>query len=389
MAYKASDYLDASLQEFRTMIFSVIESMGYSVNLVRHEDDHHVQVNAFDRDSSDIVVFWGRRSRRRSGVRDVKRFLSRIEDEGAGAGVFISPSGFTPKAMGQANDVRLRLFTTEELNEYLGEKPGSDGRAIFERVFESGLSLTDVRKRFEDGRKAMLFGVLGSSEEVKDVSGRYTPVGAFELIRSSILSTRSSKGHVSVNEGRCRFYVNLNTCLLYYVSKGVLNKGSSLKTSGLLRTLSPLPNESISLMGVIIEAGQISLKAIMESHGIRPLSDGMESLVALNGLGLIVSADNGEKIISNVSLPSFGDERFDLGSLLCLASGVDSDFEADGIVFTPDYVSILLSNLFRARVEFKGVVYMPYYCARYINNLKELRHDFIVEPKFAGGAKGG
>jgi hypothetical protein len=383
MAIEAQNYLQMPLPEFKEMLLNAVDSMGYSVSSIHVEDENRIQVTARDESAAidNDILFLVKRSKRKVGVRDVKKFLKHMDDLNKPKGVFISPAGFTDKALELADGGRLRLLSAAELADLGGPTTPTPQRIIYEDVFEPALTLHEAGQYFEAKRGKPLLGFIGLEESVKDVVGRYTPMGCFELVRARAVGAGAAGRVVNVTEGRSVFYVNLNTCLLYYVHKGVFGKPPSLKSTNLLRTVLELPAESVSLLAEVMDAEHLSLSSLLAAHGLMAGSR-IDSLVLLNNTGLITYTPDGGTIMSNLSLPRFGDSRYDLGYFLHSRKSVDSEFEADSIEFRPTDVLKILQNLFMASGVFKGVVYLPYYTCVYVNELREIRYDLLVKPKF-------
>jgi hypothetical protein len=197
-------------------------------------------------------------------------------------------------------------------------------------------------------------------------------VGWF-LLRKAV-NPRISPGPLNVAQGQNNLYVNLNTCNLYYLYRGVSGRQLLLKSSNILRRLLDLDETSVRILSEIVEREEIRLERIDPDYKLY-LQQNVNKVAMLESLGFIATMTDGKGFISNVNVPKFAESRYDLGGSVAVSGKVETGDPADEVSYPPRGVIALLSDFYGAEVEFKGVIYLPYYRCRYLSSDGRMRFE--------------
>ncbi len=379
MKKPSSSESDTGYGKFKNYVLGVLPLLELNVSSV--ESDGENSVNATAKSTGKVVentvLVAGRKQKRKVGVKNIKDLSERMDDKNITQGVFISTSGFTEDAIEYAGDNGITLLTPGDVEKLRNPVRHEEEHSIFERVFAGDMTLDDATEYFIDRRGKRLFGLAGTAEKVDAVEGRYTPVGRFRL--------KKTRGGFEANaEGENSVYANLATCELYYVYTGVAGRGMRLNASNVLRRLLDLPAEAVRILSEIMEREELRLDK-MDERTRMYYQGNLQSLVALENLGLIGLRDDARGYLSNLNLPRFNDPRYDLERFLETGESVESEYAVDPVVYRPADVLGLLKNFYAAEGVFEGVVYMRYYRCRYVGEGDRVRLDAVEDIRFKNG----
>lgn len=308
--------------------------------------------------------------RRRVGSHPLMALREEMESKGLSDGAFISFAGFTPDAIEYAAINGITLYTPDDL-----VKPGQDGsdflggsHNIYERIFQGGVDEKAALELFQRKRRKPFLGILGSDERVDAVDGRFTPIGVFRLGRPGLGGVESSN----------LFYINLNTCLIYYVYRGVGGKDVRLRSSNVIRRMLELDLGAVRFLSSVVSQGEV-LYERLDPAGAASLAENTQALSALGRLGLVTFRPDGRGCYSAVNLPPFSDARYGLSAFLAEGGPIESGFGADEIAYAPDMLLNILRAFFQARGEFAGVIYLRYFRCRYSSSDGGIRFDYFED----------
>jgi hypothetical protein len=383
---KPSEAESGPIGELRDYVLGLLPGLGLSVSSVEVDGEHTVKVSAKSANQAmeNAVLVEARRQKHRVGAHMLGKFKGEMDEDNVQEGVFISTSGFTDEAVDYSREHNIRLLTPEDIaqTQSLGEQQVGDEHNIFEKVFRESVDEEMATDFFNQRRRKGLLGLGGVMERVEQVEGRYAPVGCFNLVRRGGQAVSSQA--MSVVEGENSFYVNLTTCELYYVYRGVAGRGARIKSSNVFRRMLDLPVGLVLLLSDIVEQDEVLFDRVSDGQR-RLIQENMNNLVMLENLGLAGLREDGRGYISNVSLPPFTDARYNLGSFLDVAESVESSYSADEVTYPPLSILELLEDFYKAEGEFRGVTYMPYYCARYVDADGSVRFDAVDNIRFKDG----
>jgi hypothetical protein len=352
--------------EFKDYILGVLPQLGLTPSSLDVSKPQHVKVTArsSDKNVPNTVLFEASGHKRRVGKQAIEAITASIDTKNAQGAVYFSMAGFTPEAMSYAMEHNVMLFSPEDINR-LKEKttaPVSGEIKTFERVFSSSMSPPDAFERFKEKGRKPLLGLIGGCETVDAVVGRYSPIGCFKLKRGP--GFRNTAGTNGEAIGENTFFVNLNTCALYFLYRGISGKGSKLRSTNILRRMMDMDVNTIRLLSWIIEQEEFLLDRLSPEQQTL-MEHNVNGLIILQNLGLIMPRRDGRGYMSNINLPKFSDAKYDLSRFWFTEQSVQSEFGVDDIEYPPEPILQKLKELFGAEGEFEGVIYMPYYSCRY------------------------
>jgi hypothetical protein len=360
---------------FADYMHEVVRWLNLSVQSVEVEGEHQAKALAKSHDPSvkGLVLVEVTNYRRRVGYHPLMALKEEQDGKGLGGVVFMSLSGFTSDALQYARANNIRLLTAEDLE---GPRNPSkdehrDKQSLFEQVFLGSMGLQKAAEHFERRRKKPILGVVGLEEKVDIVEGRFAPVGCFALVKGA-------GGGRTPQEGM--FYVNLNTCLIYFVHRGFTGNSVTVKSSNVLRRLMDLNEGAVAVMSWIFEEKEVVFDSL-DARRQSVLVENAQNVTALEGMGLISQGTGGRSLLSNLSLPPFGDSRYDLRRYLSCGESVESGFAADPITYPPQAILALMSVFYSALGEFRGVTYIQYFRCRYAASDGRVRFDMVEDFK--------
>jgi hypothetical protein len=247
----------------------------------------------------------------------------------------------------------------------------TEGHRIYDLVFKTSKTVEDARAYFESNRSKRLLGMFGREERIVDVRGKYAPVGCFEVTMHNVYDVGAVKSF--------NVYANLSSGAIYFMYFGSIGSKPALKCSYDLLKMLQLSPESLRVLSEINSCGEADAEKL-SGECISILRENPYALVSLGNLGLVVSQPGLHKIFSNLSMPNFTAERYDLSKYLDVEKSFESDLPADNIQIAPRDVSAVLSGLLNAAVSFKGVFYMLYFTCKYVDELGRSRVDLMLTP---------
>jgi hypothetical protein len=384
---KASEVVQSpEIGRLQDYVMGILPSLRLSVSSVEVEGGQRVLVIARSEDGSvqETVAVEAQRAGRKAGRHALSEFKRRMAEKRAGDGIFISFGGYSDDAAPYASANRITLHTPESLAKPASsaKNPGGPPEAhnIFDRVFAGSMDYRAAVERFEENRRRPFMGLLGPDERVDLVEGHFAPVGAFSLSKGD--GVRPLSGPMRAVRGDNSFHVNLNTCALYFVSRGLTGKDLKLRSTNLLRRMVDLPETAVRILSNVFEQEELVFDRLDPEYKAF-LGENANSLAMLQNLGLISMRGDGRAFLSNVSLPRFTEEKYDLEKFIGVRGQLESEFPADPVAYHPKGVLSLLRDFFGAQGEFKGVTYLPYFACRYLGSDGKVRFELIedVTPK--------
>ncbi len=369
---KSPDYLKNPFDEFKEMVLTYIQDTGYHILSTAIADTGIITIEASKsgQETGCDTVFRVIRREKSVGVKEIRSFTTDLSDSDGSSGIFISLSGFTKKARELSVENSIELIETLDNTQEMHDMDLNPDKIIYEEAFESSISLKDARSLFERGLKKPLFGLFGVEETVRRVDGRYAPLGCFELYHG--------------DDEKSLIYINLSKCVLYFIHRGLLGSSPSVKYSNIFRRILDLPLESVSILSEIIDTGEVSYPQLIESHGLSEASN-VDYIVLLRNMGLIDISSDGRKLLLNTRILRYGDKKYNLEDYLKTVSSIDSDFEADEIVYNPSSIIQHIEVLFDVKVKFNKVIYMPYFTCEIIGDKTGNTYEELLTPLFNEG----
>ncbi|MFH0862854.1 MAG: restriction endonuclease [Candidatus Altiarchaeota archaeon] len=356
--------------DFRGYVLGYLPKIGLTASTVTMEGPHSIRVAARGGTGEGVLLI-ALKHTRKVGVHPLMGLGREMAAGGFSRGIFLSTSGYTLEASeyGLAHDMTLIApGQSAEASAIWAQGQKTDSRNIFERVFASSMDDAAAKAFFEKERHRPIMGLIGRDERIDSIEGRFAPVGCFALGRAGGASNR--------------FFVNLSSCNLYYIYRGIRGNEVNLRFYELLHRIMDLNQNSLRILSDAVEWQELNLSRLdPKYHGF--LQENYNNVLTLQNRGLIGMSRDGGSILSNVNLKPFRDERYDLGRFLAEEPSVESRNPVDAVAYAPTAVLHLLSGLLQAEGEFKGVTYMPYYTCRYASadgTMRTLAYD-SVKPK--------
>ena len=398
MKNTCSDYPELSAAEFRELVLKAVQDLGYATASVKVEDDHSIVITAkiASKPLENSVIISVFRGVKKVGLNSVRNLAYRLKEANAAEGIFISTSGFTKAALDYSSGRSIRLVFASELNGFDSggrkgqlpdpeavlpapeiappaprEKPGD--HKIFELAFKSSKTLEDAKSHFDEKKAKKLFGFLGNEEHIVEVRGKFAPVARLEAAFENAFDEKSEK--------RFSMYVNLNSGSIYFMHFGSVFDSHTIQSSNELVKLMRLPPESLRLLSEIHMVGEADPEKL-SSENQSLVRANPNYLLALRNLNFISTHPDSTKIFSNLMLPKFTGERYDLSRYFETATYVESELDADEMEFAPRDVMAVLSEILHATISFKGIVYMPYFYCKYVDSIGRGRFDFLLAPDY-------
>jgi hypothetical protein len=380
MMKKPSDGESAgSGHEFRDFVLGLLPPLGLSVQSVEAEGRHAMNVTAKSGGAAGpqkTVLIEALQHKRRVGRHALELLKHRMDAANVQDGMFLSVSGFTDDAKEWAKTRNINLITplppAGSPAPSAAPHPDKPEHSIFERVFQSSMEPVQAAEHFERRKKKMILGLFGDDEKVAAVEARFAPVGCFLLRKTS--PTRASPMPMRLAEGENLFHVNLNTCVLYYLSRSLTGAEPVLRSTNLLRRLMDLDEDSVRILSSVVDNEELLFDR-MDPRQQEYLEQNIERAATLEQMGLIGLRKDAKGYLSGVNLPKFQDKRFDLTSALSVQESVESPLQPDEMLYPPHSLLNLLSCLFNADGEFKGVTYLPYYRCKFASADGRIRFE--------------
>jgi len=372
----------ASDGEFRDFVVGLIPSLKLTVSNIEVSNRHEVKLIA--RSDSENVIVEARNHKRKVGHHPLEALKAEMDKRDILEGIFISMAGFTGDAQEYSVQNRIMLFTPEELKrrETQAASPPVEMRKIFERVFSGPITLEQAAAEFMRRRRKSILGLFGVDERIEAVDGRFAPIGCFRLRKSPFLGAAlSPRGKA---EGEINVYVNLHTCSLLYVSRGLTGGKLTLKATNIVRRMLNLSPDAVKVMSQIFEHGELRFDGLTPEQQFL-LQKNVDNIILLQNLGLISTMPRGNGYLSNINLLTYGDKRYDLEANLACEESAESSFGVDEILYSPQTLLLILKNFYDADGQFVGVTYMPYYLCRYATSDGRLRFDTIENIRLKNG----
>jgi len=370
-----------SAGEFKARISRLVSLMGYVVESSKPVD-RGLMFLAVKREplgpvKTLIYVSGDEHAVSQNKVRDV---LKLAKDSNAGKTVLISSAGFSEGALKYASHHGATVIDNAALEELMRTYGISTLRQdkLFEFSFSLGKTNAEAREYFEKqrGKKFLGFGV---EEKIVEVAGRYAPVGSFLITRDEEVATGISKTAKTLRASNM-FYVNLNSNELYYLSRG-LGKPTRLEPSGILNRMMLLPVDAVRILADLFKHRQLSVEELTSRYELY-YEDNMNDVRLLSREGLIAATSDRSGFMSNLNLPGFGSERYDLKRFMPVEQSVSSNYEVDVLKYGPEGVVKLLELFFAGRGEVKEVIYLPYYTCTYRDDRGMTRSGMLLAPKY-------
>lgn len=363
----ASDELPGGqIGDFRGFVLGLLPDLGLTATTVTMESPHSIRVWTTGA-GGETVLLEALQHRRKVGAHTLASLARETKEKGCAGGIFVSTSGFTPEAESYASAHGIRLVTPGQAGAPAAmeaKRPAAGTHNIFESVFASSMDEPQAAAFFEKQRRKPLFGLIGQEERVESIEGRFAPVGTFALRRPD------GSGN--------SFFVNLGTCGLYYVYRGLRGNEVNLRSYEVLHRIMDLNPSSLRILSDAVEWQELNLSHLdPKYHGF--LQENYNNVLLLQNRGLIGLSRDGGTLLSNVNLRNFRDERYGLGRFLQEGGQLESRNPVDAVSYDPHEVLRLLSGLFQAEGEFKGVTYLPYYSCRYASSggIRTLTYDCV------------
>jgi hypothetical protein len=368
-------------EEVKASVSKLLLLLGYSVESSGPSDGGFMYVALRPEPLGVVRTLVYVHSCRGASSARIKRLLESAAGFKASKVVLVSSFGLSQAASAFAVKHGVEFIDGLRLESMLleyGIAPAVRGK-VFEFAFDLGVTLPEARSYFERrrGRRFLVFGV---EESVVEVSGRYAPVGSFLLSRDDEVKTGFFKTAKTVSKSNF-FYVNLNTCNLYY-TRGSLGKNPSLGSSDVLRRVALLPAKSLHLLSDILKNDETPLGELNRRHGLF-YEENMGYFRVLLEEGLVAPAPGGEGVMPNIALPAFDSPKYDLKKFTPVVKSVSSTFEVDGLAYAPKDVLRLLESFYAGRGEMREIMYMPYYTCVYADERGMKRSDVLFAPKYA------
>ncbi|MFH1054944.1 MAG: restriction endonuclease [Candidatus Altiarchaeota archaeon] len=372
-----SDFMKGGFKEY---VLDIIPALKLSVSSVEVEGEHIVKVKAENPSLSKTTLIEALHQKRKVGQHTLIHFMDEMGRQNVKEGVFISTAGFTDDALEYAKEKGITAYTTEDIKKL--KAPKERGHNIFEKAYRGSMSIDQAREDFGRRAKRALFGFFGVNERVESVEGRYAPVGCFKL-RKSIVYPRLGKPRRSQG-GENTFYVNLASCELYRIYRGVGGRNPKVKSTNILRRMMDLDDDAVRIMSETIEQEEV-IPDESDAEYRSFLQRNINNLILLQNRGLITIRGDGKGYALNVNIPKFKDERYDLSRFLEAETSTESDFHADDVEYQPNHVLKLMEAAFKSEGEFKGVTYIPYFWCKYAGSDDSIRFDVIIDVTFKNG----
>ncbi|MDD5111566.1 MAG: hypothetical protein PHG85_03400 [Candidatus Altiarchaeota archaeon] len=316
-----------------------------------------------------------------ASLSDIKYALDSGKKKDKPKTVVLSTAGFSEGALTYCGKHGIGVINPQELENLMKKHrllPESGRRKLFELAFDLGMTLAEAREHFERHRGKKMLG-FGSEERVTEISGRYAPVGRFEISREEEVATGFAKMQKTVKSSNT-FHVNLATGDLYYVSSG-LGKKPSLASSDMLLQLLPLPVNSARMLASILKTGAATLEELNGRFELFYAENRADFMLLLEH-GFIAQTPDRKGFLPNLTLPEFANIRYDLNRHSPVSKTVSSDYEVDELKLGSRDILGLLELLFAGRGEIKEVAYLPYYTCRYTDDRGRTRTAVLPAPKY-------
>jgi hypothetical protein len=317
-------------------------------------------------EESTLVVAYSKKAK--VGDPALKEVMKDVSEQRFSRTLVFSMSSFTDKAVAYAQDKPIELVDVLEYERLLvkhglavGKVEGKD-MFVYEYAFKPGVSVEDARRVFESQRKKSFLFFGKPSETLSEVEGKLAP---------------AVKVTALLNGGKKNFFVNLHDGRLHYVRRDVLKKQLVLEGERFLDLIFELDDEMLSVLGEVVCQGQIPLSTV-GSSGNLGIQDKLRLALRLKSRKLIDVLDKGEPVlISNVDLPDFREDRFDLERFYGAAGRLETLFSSDGMKYDSGEVARKLSLFFGGDAVLEKVVYLPYFRGVFVDSRSRVRYGLL------------
>ncbi|MFH0861158.1 MAG: AAA family ATPase [Candidatus Altiarchaeota archaeon] len=199
---------------------------------------------------------------------------------------------------------------------------------------------------------------------------RYSPLAQFKVTRTEAKHEGKVFKKIAYDRKDCIFYVDLSHGDLYYAAKGrAFHHEPKLETTDLIRRMLDFPPAVVNAMGHLYEYGSLSYREMDSSVVSFLASQGLieiyepEANQLFNFIRYYFFDDRIMRkhlVRPTFRLPTFGNQRYNLGAFLDVKDKADDDYDKDPIRFSNESISEVLSILFAGSVFLNGLSYLPY-----------------------------
>jgi hypothetical protein len=378
----------APMRGLREYVLEVLPSLHVSVTSIEVEGDHRIKVKGKidDGPATEDVYVEVLRQQRKVGSHVLSAFNADAQRLGIARKIFISASDYTQEAqdLAKTSGITLRNASDSDSEQDGQKRTAKSSHNIFERVYSSGWDMSEAQEYFARKRRKSFVGFFGSNETVESVEGRYAPIARFALKQDD---GGAPGGHGPAKARSC-FHVNLNTCELHYVYRGLTGETPSMRSTNILLRLMDLPLPAIDLFSWIIERQEVRFSRLTQNEQ-NQLGKNMGNLSTLVRVNLVSILSDHRGVISgyvaNVNVPTFADGRYDIDKFTYTEESFESEYAPDKVEYNPIDVLNVLRTFFRCKGEFNGVTYLPYYICKYVDSDGIARFQSEYSVKFKNG----